>query len=220
VCSRTADLKGSETMYGVVVPVKPPAIAKSRLAPLGDEVRRELCAAFAADTLASLTACPLVAAVLVVTDDAVLARSLEPLGVHVIPDGVSDDLNQTLRLAAAELCRRHPGLALAAVFADLPALRTEEVEEALSAAPEDVMSFVADADGDGTTTVVAPSLELFRPRFGHGSRQAHLDAGAWEIRLAVPGLRRDVDTPAELAAALDLGVGPRTSFVAASRMAG
>src|SRR3954466_789713 len=110
-------------MFGVVVPVKPPAIAKTRLAPLGDEVRRELCAAFAADTVSALTACRLVSAVLVVTDDPAVARSLRALGVHAIPDGVSGDLNGTLELGAAELSRRHPGLALAAVFADLPALR-------------------------------------------------------------------------------------------------
>jgi 2-phospho-L-lactate/phosphoenolpyruvate guanylyltransferase len=207
-------------MYGVVVPVKPPAVAKSRLAPLGDDARRELSGAFAADTVSALTACPLVSTVLVVTDDAVLARDLEALRVHVIPDGVSDDLNGNLELAAAELSRRHPGLSIAAVFADLPALRPEELEEALLAAPADAMAFVADASGLGTTTVIAPTLELFQPRFGPGSRRAHLDAGAYEITAPVPGLRRDVDTPAELAEALRLGVGPRTSFVAAVRVAG
>jgi len=79
---------------------------------------------------------------------------------------------------------------------------------------------VADATGHGTTAVLAPSLELFHPRFGHDSRRAHLDAGAFEITAAVPGLRRDVDTPAELAEALGLGVGARTSFVTTVRMGG
>lgn len=201
-------------MYGVVVPVKPPAIAKSRLAPLGDDVRRELCAAFALDTVAAIVECRLVGEVLVVTDDVLLARGLSELGVGVIPDGVSDDLNGSLVLGAAEVHRRRPELRLAAVFADLPALRPDELAVALEAASVDRMSFVADASGTGSTTVVAPTLELFRPRFGPESRRAHLDVGAHEITANVRGLRQDVDTPEDLATVLRLGAGARTAFVA------
>jgi 2-phospho-L-lactate/phosphoenolpyruvate guanylyltransferase len=202
--------------YGVVVPVKPPAIAKSRLAELGDAVRRDLCAAFAVDTITAVTQCPLVSAVLVVTDDAAFAGGLSDLGVRLIPDGVGQDLNGSLRLGAAELHRQDPSLRLAAVFADLPALKPDELEAALRSAPDGRLSFVSDADQRGTTSVIAPTLELFRPQFGPGSRQAHLGAGAVELLVDAPGLRQDVDTPSDLAAALRLGVGPRTSFVATS----
>ena len=75
------------------------------------------------------------------------------------------------------------------------------------------MSFVADSAGTGTTTVTAPTLELFRPAFGPESREAHLAAGAHEIVLDVPGLTHDVDTPEDLAEVLGLGAGPRTAFV-------
>jgi len=200
-------------MFGVVVPVKPPAVAKSRLAGLGDEVRLELCEAFALDTVNAVTECALVGAVLVVTDDVPLARALADLGIPVIPDGVTDDLNASLEQGAAELSRRYPDLGVAAVFADLPSLRPAELELALRAASPDGLSFVADAGRAGTTTVIAPSVEVFRPRFGPGSRQAHLDAGAVEILDELPGLRRDVDTPDDLAAAVALGTGPRTSYV-------
>ena len=37
--------------YAVLVPVKPPAFAKSRLGDLGDDARRDLAAAFAVDTV-------------------------------------------------------------------------------------------------------------------------------------------------------------------------
>jgi 2-phospho-L-lactate guanylyltransferase len=78
------------------------------------------------------------------------------------------------------------------------------------------MGFVADADGVGTTVVTAPDLDTFRPCFGHGSRAEHLAVGASEIDLeGVPSLRRDVDTPADLADVLRLGIGPRTSRVTA-----
>lgn len=196
--------------FGVLVPVKPPAVAKSRLAALGDDVRRALASAFAADTVSAVLACDLVERVLTVTDDHELAGELSALGSEVLPDAVADDLNGSLEQAAVELLRRGPGLRLAAVCADLPALRPEELEVALTAAATDRMSFVADHDCRGTTLVAAPDLTTFRPRFGHGSRVEHL-ASAAELHLdAVPTLRRDVDTPEDLREALRLGVGRHT----------
>ena len=205
----------STQRYAVLVPVKPPAFAKSRLSDLGDEARRDLATAFAVDTVNAAVACPSVDRVLVVTDDHELARGLAELGVEVIPDGTTDDLNGTLVLAAAEMHRRHPGLRLVALCADLPALRPEELATALDASDPDAMSFVADQQGVGTTAVVAPTLETFRPAFGPGSRQRHLDAGAHEVDgVDVPSLRRDVDDRDDLAEAMRLGVGRRTSLVA------
>ncbi len=201
--------------YAVLVPVKPPAVAKSRLRDLGDDARRDLATAFAVDTVTAALACRSVDRVLVVTDDHELARGLVDLGVEVIPDGTTDDLNRTLLLAAAEMHRRHPELRLVALCADLPALRPEELATALDACDPDAMSFVADRQGVGTTAVVAPTLETFRPAFGPGSRQRHLDAGAHEVDgVDVPSLRRDVDDRDDLAEAMRLGVGRRTSLVA------
>ena len=201
--------------FAVLVPVKPPAFAKSRLRDLGDQARRDLATAFAVDTVSAAVACPVVDRVLVVTDDHELARGLADLGVEVLPDGTTDDLNGTLRLAAAEMARRRPELHLVALCADLPALRPDELTLALAAAQGPGMAFVADADGVGTTAVVAADLDAFRPAFGPGSRQRHLDAGAREVEgIDVPSLRRDVDDRDSLAEAVRLGVGPRTSFVA------
>lgn len=206
----------SSATFGVVVPVKPPAVAKSRLGGLGDDVRRALAAAFAADTVEAALTCTDVAAVLVVTDDHVLARELADRGAVVIPDGAADDLNTTLLQAAAELLRRHPGLHLAALCADLPALRPEDLARVLARAPRDRMGFVADAGGTGTTLVTAPDLATFRPCFGARSRAGHLDAGASEIDVSgLESVRRDVDTPDDLSAVLRLGLGPRTSRVTA-----
>jgi len=52
------------------------------------------------------------------------------------------------------------------------------------------------------------------PRFGPGSAQAHRASGAVELTGAWPGLVRDVDTEADLRAALALGAGPRTRALA------
>ncbi|MGI8901156.1 MAG: 2-phospho-L-lactate guanylyltransferase [Nocardioides sp.] len=202
--------------FGVIVPVKPPAFAKSRLGGLGERVRRDLAAAFASDTVAAALRADRVALVLAVTDDHRLARDLVALGADVLPDGTADDLNQTLVLAASELTRRAPRLGLAALCADLPALRPEDLGAALTHAPADRMGFVADADRIGTTLLTSPTLDGFRPGFGKHSRSVHLARGAREIEAGdMPSLRRDVDTPSDLAAALRLGIGPLTSQVAA-----
>jgi 2-phospho-L-lactate guanylyltransferase len=198
----------------VVVPVKRLAAAKSRLASLGDDVRRELVGAFVTDTVSALLDTSCVAQVLVVTDEAALAGWLGGLGVAAIPDGSSDDLNETLVQGAAELLRREPRLRPAAVCADLPALRPEELSEVLATVEPGRTAFVADAAGIGTTLYTAPDLATFRPQFGFRSREAHLGAGAVELdTTAAPSLTRDVDTPDDLRAALELGVGNRTSFV-------
>lgn len=202
--------------FAVLVPVKPLAVAKSRLLALGDQVRRDLVVAFAVDTTTAALGSSLVGAVLAVTDDVELADELRQLGAQVIPDGTADDLNGSLVQAAAEAGRRWPELWVAALCADLPALRTDELTRALAEAPSGGASFVTDAAGVGTTMVVAPAHDLFVPRFGPRSRKAHLAAGAVELDLVdVPTLRRDVDTPADLSAAMELGVGDQTSKVTA-----
>jgi 2-phospho-L-lactate guanylyltransferase len=199
--------------YAVLVPVKPPVLAKSRLGGLGDRLRVDLAQAFASDTVAAARACPSVSRVLVVTDDHLLAGRLREQGADVIPDGASD-LNATLVQAAAEVHRRDPSLHLVALCADLPALRPAELARALEATDPVRMSFVSDQEGTGTTTVVAPTLDAFRPSFGPGSRLHHLAADAHEVDVAdVPGLRRDVDEPDDLVEAIRLGVGPRTASV-------
>jgi 2-phospho-L-lactate/phosphoenolpyruvate guanylyltransferase len=210
---RTSDARA----FGVVVPVKPAAVAKSRLGPLGDHARRELVGAFAVDTVLAALECPLVARVLVVTDEVPLALAFRELGVQAVPDGESGSLNASLRQGAAELVRQSPGLRLVALCADLPALRAEELAAALAATDPDRAAFVADSAGVGTTLYTAPSLEAFEPQFGARSCEAHLASGAVEVRVpGIDSLRRDVDTPEDLRTATELGVGSRTSWVVTS----
>ena len=210
-----APLEGTATpprRFGVVVPVKPPRVAKTRLAPLGDAARRELVAAFAVDTVAAAVESRVVGEVLVVTDDVALARELSALGATAVPDGTSGDLNGTLRQGAAELLRRRPGLVPVAMCADLPCLRSDELTAALEGCAAGTAAFVPDASSTGTTLYTAPDLDGFTPRFGAGSRDAHAATGAVELAGA-PSLRRDVDTPEDLEEARALGVGPRTGWV-------
>ncbi|MGW4275381.1 2-phospho-L-lactate guanylyltransferase, partial [Streptomyces seoulensis] len=73
--------------WTLVIPLKPLARAKSRLADTaGDGVRPTLALAFAQDTVAAALACAAVADVAVVTDDALAGRELAALGARIVPD--------------------------------------------------------------------------------------------------------------------------------------
>jgi 2-phospho-L-lactate guanylyltransferase len=205
---------GAMDRYVALVPVKPPAFGKSRLGQLPDGERRALAAAFALDTVAACIAARTIAEVLVVTDDASFSVELAALGAVAIPDGVAMDLNGTLRQSAAEARRRWPDLVPVALTADLPAVRGTDLDEALSSITPGEPAYVADSEGLGTTLYTA-AHEEFQPRFGPGSALAHDATGARPIGAGLPRLRRDVDEPSDLEAALALGVGPRTAERAA-----
>jgi 2-phospho-L-lactate/phosphoenolpyruvate guanylyltransferase len=196
--------------YVVVVPVKPPARAKSRLSGLPGEQRIQLASAFALDTVAAALACDSVTAVLAVTDDFRFAGELSAAGCEVLPDGVSDDLNGTLVQAAREAARRWPGTGVAALCADLPALRSADLEAALSAVPPNGAAFAADTARTGTTMYAARLVADFAPAFGPGSASAHLGCGASALAGELASLRRDVDNLTELNQALALGAGVHT----------
>lgn len=199
--------------YAVVVPVKPPTIGKSRLQGLRDDQRRALAEAFAVDTVSACLRSGTVAQVLVATDDAAFSRHFAELGCATVPDGDSSGLNSALRQAAAEARRRWPDLVPVALCADLPALRPDDLDDALARAADAPSAFVADAHGLGTTLYVAAHDE-FAPRFGVASRDAHRAGGAREIDGDLTSLRRDVDDLDDLRVARGLGLGPATERLA------
>jgi len=202
--------------WSVLMPVKVLARAKSRLAGLAGPRRAELALALACDTVTAVLACQAAARVIVITDDAAADAALAGLGALVVPDEPRDGLNAALRHGAAHAAARWPGYGTAALSADLPALRPAEIGRALKAASGWPTAFVADAAGDGTTLYTAAPGAAFRPAFGPASRARHAAGGAAELDLAgIPGLRRDVDTPADLRGAAALGLGPHSARLAA-----
>jgi 2-phospho-L-lactate guanylyltransferase len=74
-------------------------------------------------------------------------------------------------------------------------------------------AFVADTAGTGTTLLAAAPGVPLGPRFGPDSAARHAASGATALAGAWPSLRRDVDTAADLAEALVLGVGAATAAV-------
>ena len=200
----------------VVTTVKPLAVAKRRLRAAGLPIPHDrLVVAMVQDTLRAALACPLVAVVLVVTDDLHVRRAAAAIGAQVVPDTPAAGLNAALRHGAALAGVDRWRVALAA---DLPALRADELAAALRAAATvpDRRAFVADAEGSGTTLLAAPPGLPLDPRFGPGSAVAHAVAGARRLGdrdAEWPSLRRDVDTHADLVEAGRLGLGPHTAAV-------
>ncbi|MCD0484915.1 2-phospho-L-lactate guanylyltransferase [Streptacidiphilus sp. ASG 303] len=201
--------------WSLVLPLKPLAVAKSRLGASAGALRADLALAFALDTAAAALACPAVARVLVVTDDPLAAAELAAAGALVVPDEPALGLNAALAHGARRARLQAPDGPVAALSADLPALRPGELARVLCRVPCGGRAFLPDTPGVGTTLLAAaPGVEL-APAFGGASRERHRASGARELLPSdVDSVRRDVDTGADLAEALVLGVGPRTAEVA------
>lgn len=194
--------------WGVVVPVKRLDVAKTRLWSYGDDLRTSLALAFAADVVTAALRCPLVQRVLVVTDDDRAADALASLGASVVPDDPDAGLNPALDHGAG-LLRAEGPIGVATVSSDLPSMRPADLTAALSLVRPGRRGFVADLTGTGTTLLAAgPGADL-APSYGPGSAARHASSGAVALP-ATTALRHDVDTPADLRAALELGVGPHT----------
>ncbi|WP_022882057.1 2-phospho-L-lactate guanylyltransferase [Gryllotalpicola ginsengisoli] len=195
----------------IVIPFKGAPGAKSRLAAVYDDGQRSaLARAFVADTVAAVRAVPAVAGVTVVSNEAGLdrllgaAEGIAPASalapVEVLPDP-GDGLNGAVRHGIASFRGQEPTGHIAVLLGDLPGLAPEELARALELAQEHPLAYVADASGTGTTMITIAPDAAAEPMFGEGSAAAHAAAGF--TRLEVPaewGLRRDVDSPEDLAA--------------------
>jgi 2-phospho-L-lactate guanylyltransferase len=204
----------------LVVPVKALYRAKTRLRGAADggggdpDAHAALALALAHDTVAAVRRAGAVRRLLVISSDPVVTAELTALGVEVAPD-VGGGLNAALRHGAALLRSRDADATVGALQADLPALRPEELDGAAAEAEAvfatgGTRAFCADAEGTGTTLLLAAAGAVLDPRFGAGSAQRHRTSGAVALGGAWPGLRRDVDTGDDLCAAAALGLGPLT----------
>ncbi|PVZ14561.1 2-phospho-L-lactate guanylyltransferase [Actinomycetospora cinnamomea] len=206
----------------LVVPVKELRRAKSRLAPAvaglpgsdtdREQAHRALALAMTRDTLRAARAAVRTGRLVVVTGEP--GMRLDGVGETVADTGAG--LNAAVRRGADHL-RRTGGArrGVAVLQADLPALRPDELDDALARAETlfatgTGAAFVADHTGTGTTLLVTAPGRVLRPRFGPGSAAAHAHAGAVALDGEWPGLRGDVDTVDDLARARTLGTGPET----------
>jgi len=199
--------------WTVLIPVKPAGRAKRRLrGVVAAGHHAALVRAMALDTITAALAASSIGAVVLVTADDSLATQARRLGAAIVGDAGA--LNVALR-EAADAVRRPPD-GVAALLADLPAVRVAELDGALDfAGSGHGLAFLADAAGTGTTLLAAPPGVAFTPRFGRASAAAHsaIARPLQEPPTGWPGLRTDVDTPDDLKRALELGVGPHTAVL-------
>ncbi|MGI9382270.1 MAG: 7,8-didemethyl-8-hydroxy-5-deazariboflavin synthase CofG, partial [Methyloligellaceae bacterium] len=186
-------------MIAAVVPMKPLAAAKGRLAAaLSDEARAGLAAAMLADVLETLARCPGIARHFVISADPAVSDIARKCGADTIAEPEPAGLNAALRQAAAHVA----GLGFARMLyvpGDVPLATTDQIAAILAAAPDGLGRVVVPAaDGDGTNALLVSPAEGFAPSFGPGSFARHRDAGGDVRVLTLEGLGHDIDTPEDL----------------------
>ena len=204
------------TGWTVVVPLKPTHLGKSRLqVPVG--LRRSLAEAFALDTLAAVHGCEAVSDIVLVTADARVGSEVVPrVGWTVLEDRPllsRGGQNLATGIGIAWARSRRADSPIAVVSADLPCLTARVLDDVLRRARDEGPTFVADAEGEGTTMLMAPAPAGLRPAFGAESAYRHRRLGHDELLEVDVRARRDVDTVSHLAAARPLGLGARTAAV-------
>jgi len=203
--------------WTVLIPVRGSAEAKSRLidATAGPREHLRLVSALRMDTIRAALAATTVSRVVQVLDKAGPAQPGDGTLAFV---QTRPGLNAALAEASTWAIRQWPSDGVVALLGDLPALRPDDLDEALTEAVRHATAFVPDASGTGTTLLSAMPGVALDPRFGSGSAVRH---GGFATPLhAAASLRQDVDTVSDLARAVDLGVGPATEAALREPLAG
>jgi len=205
-------------MTFALIPVKELSQAKARLAPALDKAaRRELALAMYRDVLAAALACDAIDGVVVVSrDEDVLAIAREA-GAEGMPEPGA--LNGALTSAAAKL-RERGATRVVVLDADVP-LASATAIAAVAQADAHVVVAPSNDGGTNALALVPGAIEF---AYGPDSARRHLDAaqraGLQTLRLDLPALALDVDTPADLeqlrAAAQQAGVHTRAVLARAA----
>lgn len=191
----------------LVVPIKRLDRAKSRLRGAVPGVEHaELVLALLLDTVTAAVAAPGVRRVLVICEDDRVPVALRGTGAECVDVRGLPGLNAALDHGAGLLRAADPRGAVGALQADLPALRSADLQAALTAAAGR-RAFCADRPGTGTTLLVTAPGQPLAPRFGVGSAAAHAAGGAVRLDGSAASLRCDVDTGEDLSRATELGLG-------------
>jgi 2-phospho-L-lactate guanylyltransferase len=194
--------------FTVLLAVKSLPEAKSRLrrmsegvgGELDDGTHSNLVRAMRADTIAAVREAGYVDHVVIIGD--------QPDPEYTLVQS-APGLNAALDEAAAYARSHWPDTAVAALVADLPAVRAADLDSVLGQAEQMARGFVPDYTGTGTTLLTAAPGRSLLPAFGRGSAARHaLIATAID---ADPRLRHDVDTWADLQACLVLGLAPHSA---------
>ncbi len=152
-------------------------------------------------------------AVTVVTADEEVAAFASGLGVPSCKDAEAG-LNASFLAVLASLPSWSSRALL--LLGDLPCLTGEALDVVLGLADDHTVAAVPDAAMVGTTMLAINDTHRFAPRFGQGSLGAHATSGAAVLQGCPAVARADVDTVADLKAAVRLGVQQQTGDLLAA----
>jgi 2-phospho-L-lactate guanylyltransferase len=185
----------------VLIPVKPLARAKSRLAGFLEPQERTRLVLWMLERVLRCCLQAGCSAVYVVGGDRVVEDVALHLGAYWLTE-LGADLNETLARALRHVRQggRTPCLVLAS---DLPLLDPDDLEALWEAWDRTGGAVLAPSrDGQGTNAILIPSGSLFRPAFGPASRWRHralLRAEGIHVEeVHRIGLAHDVDRPEDL----------------------
>jgi 2-phospho-L-lactate guanylyltransferase len=189
-----------------VVPVKALALAKQRLAgTLDAALRQELALAMLEDVLDCLAAVPLLAGIIVATEDARAATLAARYGAGLSRADAGIGHSEAVAAVAHRLAQ--DGAAMLALPADIPLARPADIARiiaACDAAPG--FAIVPARDGLGSNAVLCAPADVVPLRFGGASFSPHVAAararGLLPAVLDLPRIALDIDDGADLAAFL------------------
>jgi coenzyme F420-0:L-glutamate ligase/coenzyme F420-1:gamma-L-glutamate ligase len=203
-----------------VVPARAFNRAKQRLRDSLDPAARPgLARAMLEDVLAALAGAGL-DRVLVVTDDAEVARVAEAHGATAVVE--PEALGHTEAVARGiEVAREMGATVVLTVPGDVPCLTRDEVARMLAAlGPPPSVVLVPSRSGVGTNGAALAPPDVMPLRFGEPSFPDHLATararGLAPVVLELPGAGLDIDRPEDLVGLQALGAGTRASAALAA----
>jgi len=199
-------------MKALLIPIKDPANAKSRLAPLlAPEERRRLAWAMFEDVSRAVADVTKADCVCLVSSFAPAVERARRLGWEVLVEQAQAGESASVDWASGLLAAR--GIeAVLRLPADLPLVRAEDVDALLAAevsAPAALL--VPSREGTGTNAILRTPPALFPSRFGPNSLALHraeaARAGVDCLVVHNERIALDIDEPADLRALINLGRG-------------
>lgn len=186
-----------------IIPVKPLARAKSRLAPvLSAEERLHLAENLLLHVIAAARSVPEIAGTLVISRDTRALAIARDAGAHTVQESGTPELNNAL-MRATSVVRGWRSAAVLILPADLPLVNADDLRGVLDLGQEDNSVVIAtDGREDGTNAMLIRPPGLIPYAYGVGSYHRHLamarEAGAHVQVYRSESLALDIDLPIDL----------------------
>jgi 2-phospho-L-lactate/phosphoenolpyruvate guanylyltransferase len=202
-------------MKALLIPVKDPANAKTRLADLlSANERQQLVWAMFEDVCAAVTSTRVPDRVIMVSSFAPAIERARSLGWDVLIEESQISESASVDWASAILEKRGFSTVMR-LPADLPLLRAEDIDELLSIELDSPGALlVPSCEGTGTNAIIRRPPTLFPSRFGPGSLALHKQEAALVgvdcVLVNSARIALDIDEPADLESLMGIGSGTRT----------